>query len=224
MVGRCLQFGIVLDENVSLDGLKKFPVVCLPNVAILSNQEVALLNDYVRQGGKLLISGQTGQFDAMGTPLHNSALTDLIGADVVRRLETEDNWVSVDASPRNFLSPPKSCRMNLRPDWNFLVKGPATVYKPTTAKSLGKLYAPDRTNRQKEGKMHTEWPMSAGQSVGPAVLINQVEKGLVVTCAASPDYASASEHALVEDRILFPQSVSIATRLNGESKSMRPQM
>ena len=51
--------------------------------------------------------------------------------------------------------------------------------------------------------MPTDLPMSAGETVGPAVLINRVGDGLVVTCAASPDYASASEHALVEDRILF---------------------
>ena len=45
--------------------------------------------------------------------------------------------------------------------------------------------------------------MSAGEFVGPAVLLNRVGKGTVVTCAASPDNACASEHALVEDRILF---------------------
>jgi hypothetical protein len=91
----------------------------------------------------------------------------------------------------------------LRPDWRFLVEGPATVYQPTTAKAFGNLYEPDRTSRQQQGRMHTDWPMSAGESVGPAILLNRVGKGQVVTCAASPDYASASEHALVEDRILF---------------------
>jgi hypothetical protein len=51
--------------------------------------------------------------------------------------------------------------------------------------------------------MGTDWPMSADAAVGPAVLIHRVGKGTVVTCAASPDYAVASEHALVEDRILL---------------------
>ena len=197
-----LQFGVVLDENVSLEGLQKFPVVCLPNVAILSDKEIGLLGEYVKQGGKLLITGQTGQFDAMGAPLKNSAIAELIGGNVTRCLETEDNWVSVEAATQ-LLESAKMLSHALPSDWKFLVKGPATVYEPTTAKSFGKLYAPERTNRQKEGKMHTDWPMSAGQSVGPAVLINHVDKGLVVTCAASPDDASASEHAIAEDRILF---------------------
>ncbi len=83
------------------------------------------------------------------------------------------------------------------------MKGPATAYEPTTARPFGQLYKPHRTSRQLDGKMHTAWPMSADTAVGPAILINRFGKGTVVTCAASPDYASASEHALVEDRILF---------------------
>ncbi len=188
-----LQFGVVLEENESLEGLKKFPVICLPNVGILSDREVDLFRDYVQQGGKLLVTGQTGQFGALGEALQDSVISQLIGAHVSRRLETEDNWVSVD----------QAWRGSLPPGWRFLVKGPATVYQPTTATELGMLYAPERTNRQLEGKMHTDWPMSAGERVGPAVLINRWGNGMVVTCAASPDYATAGEHSLVEDRILF---------------------
>ena len=95
------------------------------------------------------------------------------------------------------------CQTTCVLNWPFLVKGPATVYEPTTAKPFGKLYRPHRTQRQLQGKMGTEWPMSADVPVGPAVLVNQFGKGLVVTCAASPGYASASEHAIVEDRILL---------------------
>ena len=195
-----LQFGVVLDENASLAELKKFPVVCLPNAAILSDKEVDLLSDYVKQGGKLLITGQTGQFDAMGEPRQDAAIIELIGATVVRRLETEDNWVSVDAA--QFATSPCS-RLTCLPTGASWSKVRPRFTSPPRPRRSEDFYAPDRTNRQLEGKMHTEWPMSAGEAVGPAVLINRVGKGLVVTCAASPDYASASEHALVEDRILF---------------------
>ena len=136
-----VQFGVVLDENVSLAGLKKFPVVCLANVAILSSREVALLTDYVKQGGKLLITGHTGQFNAMGAPLPDTTLADLIGANVVRRLDSEDNWVRVDASLDNS-EPAATLSSQLRPDWQFLVKGPATVYQPTTAQSFGNCTPP----------------------------------------------------------------------------------
>ena len=195
-----LQFGVVLDENLSSKTLRRFPVVWLANVGILNQTEVVLLSDYVRHGGKLLITGQTGQFDSMGKPQQDSSLAELIGANAARRLDSDDNWISVDTPVQATAG---GLSKDLRPDWKFLVKGPATDYEPTTAKAFGKLYAPDRTLRQKQGEMHTQWPMSAGEHVGPAVLLNRFGQGAVVTCAASPDYASASEHALVEDRILI---------------------
>jgi hypothetical protein len=51
--------------------------------------------------------------------------------------------------------------------------------------------------------MGTEWPMSADCPVGPAILVHHVGQGTVLTCAASPDYATASEHAITEARTLF---------------------
>lgn len=55
--------GFPFDENLSLDDLKQFPVVCLPNAGILSDREVDLFRRYVEDGGKLLITGHSGQFD-----------------------------------------------------------------------------------------------------------------------------------------------------------------
>lgn len=197
-----LQFGVILDENVSLAGLQKFPVVCLPNVGHLTPREVALLTEYVQTGGKLLITGQTGQFDSLGQPLAAGTTEALIGAKVERRLDSDDNWLSLAADSSLVGTDPYRGR-ELLAGWPFLVKGPATVYTVKTATVSGQLRAPDRTNCQLQGRMGTEWPMSAGEVVGPAVLVNALGQGRVVTCAASPDYASASEHALVENRELF---------------------
>ena len=212
-----LLFGVLLDENVTLETLQKFPVVCLPNVAIVSNKEVDLLRSYVRLGGKLLITGQSGQFDSLGRPREpagvsttlpqthspktRSVLEELIGARAIERLESQDNWIHVD-TPSNDPQT-EALAADIQPDWPFLVKGPATVYEPTTATPFGKLYRPHRTNRQREGKMGTNLPMSADRPVGPAVLINSFGNGQVITCAGSPDYATASEYALVENRTLF---------------------
>jgi hypothetical protein len=197
-----LQFGVILDENMSLAGLQKFPVVCLPNVGHLSAREVALLTEYVTTGGKLLITGQSGQFDSLGQPLATGVLEDLIGAKVERRLDSDDNWVSL-AADSLLVGIDADRGRELNADWPFLVTGPATVYTAKTAAVWGNLRAPDRTYRQLQGRMGTEWPMSAGEVVGPAVLVNSVGQGRVVTCAGSPDYATASEHGLVENRELF---------------------
>ncbi len=49
--------------------------------------------------------------------------------------------------------------------------------------------------------------MSADQVVGPAVLVNRLGKGRVVTLAAAADCATAGEHHIVEARHLFRNAV-----------------
>jgi Hypothetical glycosyl hydrolase 6 len=207
MVFEHIPFGVVLDENAELETLQQFPVVMLPNAAILSEKEIALFRLFVQEGGKLLVTGQSGQFDRLGKPLAESALSELIGAKTSGRLESEDNWLRFSK-----LSESDSLiARDLRRDWPFLVEGPATIYSPTTAQPVGELLKPYRTTRQLEGKDQgkegTSWPMSADAQVGPAILINRVGKGLVLTFAASPDFATASEYQIVEARRLLGNAV-----------------
>lgn len=197
-------YGVVLDESVSLGRLKEFAVICMPGAGILSDQEIALLRRYVEGGGKLLITGQTGQFDQHGKPLAEPKLASLIGARVTGRSEVLDNWISLpnakDAEP---------LVEGIRPDWPFLVKGPATIYEPVTARAIGTLFKPHRTTRQLEGKEGTDWPMSPDSAVGPAALLHKVGEGTVLTLSASPDFASASEHQIVEARRWFANAVRL---------------
>lgn len=210
-----LPFGVVLDENVTLDTLRQFPVVCLPHAGILSQREVALLTRYVELGGNLLVTGHTGQFDRLGVPLEQSPLESLLGARATGRLESLDNWVRLttpQADAAVVAENQESLQLLSREiprDWPFLVKGPATVYEPTTAVSSGELLRPHRSPRQLAGQQTTEWPMSADEVVGPAALLNRVGKGRVLTLAAAADFATASEHHIVEARRLFRNAVRL---------------
>ena len=198
-----IPYGVLLDENVSEEGLRAFPVVILPNVGIISASEQMLLRHYVEAGGKLMVTGQSGQFDDLGKLLPESTLSELIGARVAGSLSSKDQWMSfAKEDERAGLLP-----SDLRSDWPFLVEGPATIYHPTTASLVGKLFKPQRTMRQQQGKEGTDWPMSADVSVGPAILLNQVGKGTVLTFAGSPDFATAGEHHTVEARRLLSQAV-----------------
>ncbi len=68
-----IPFGVLLDENATVEMMREYPVVCLANTGIVSERELALLRDYVTQGGNLIITGQSGQNDALGRPLANTA-------------------------------------------------------------------------------------------------------------------------------------------------------
>ena len=198
-----LQFGVLFDESLSPAGLDRFPVVCLPNAAIMSQSEVDLLRQYVERGGGLIVTGQGGQLDRFGQPLAESTLSELIGATAKGRLDSTDNWVRL----KKAVGAPARLSTDLRLDWPFLVKGPATVYEPTTAEPIGELLKPHRTVRQLEGRMGFSWPMSADSAVGPALLVNRIGKGTVVTFAVSPDFSTAGEHPVVEARKLLVNAV-----------------
>lgn len=204
-----IPWGVVLEENLSLETLNRFPLVLLPNAAILSERELALLRTYAEGGGKLLITGQSGQFDHLGRPQAESGLSELTGAKVKGRLESLDNWVrfSPASDTARILGTPRDAFSETRADWPFLVKGPATIYEPVTAVPVAELLKPHRTTRQLEGREGTDWPMSADRPVGPAVLVNHVGKGTVLTFACSPDFATASEHHIVEARKLIAHAV-----------------
>jgi len=228
-----LGFGFVFDETLSPEALKQFPVVCLPNAAIVSEREADVVRRYVEEGGKLLITGQSGQFDRMGKPLAASTLESLIGAKVKGRAEGSDNWMRFSASgipgsgtmlfadsPEGEASRHRALHAQnlalapamLRPgpaDWPFLVRGPATIYEPTTATPVGELLDSHRASLANPEAYNIDWPLSARQVVGPAVLINSVGQGTVLTFAGSPDFATASEHHIVEARKLFANAVRL---------------
>lgn len=197
-------WGILLDENLTAERLRWFPVVLLPNAAILSDREISLLRAYVDGGGNLILTGFSGMLGWRGESREESALAELAGAHLVRRLASLDNWVRFrghSEGPGSVLS------RGIQEQWPFLVKGPAAVLEPTSAQPIGELLQPFRTTRQREGRAGTDWPMSADSPVGPAILLNRIGKGKVLTFACSPDCATASEHHIVEGRRLLVNAV-----------------
>lgn len=212
-------YGVVLDENLSLERLQQFPVIMLPGVTVLSSAEVELLRRYVEQGGHLLVTGWSGCADRWGEVAGGTALEALIGARLAGVLPSDDNWVAFPDAPgdtRVSDRPQMSdgawrsrLTAGIRPDWPFLVMGPAAVYQPTTAASYGELWRPHRTLRQQRGEEGTDWPLSAEEAVGPAALWHRLGQGQVLTLACAPGFATAGDYALVEARRLLCQAVGV---------------
>lgn len=207
MVYAHLPWGVLHEENLSLDTLRQYPVVLLPNVAILPERLRPLLRRYVEEGGNLLLTGLTGSLDLWGQPGGDLTLGELAGARLVRPLDSTDNWVRFPAGSEVVdgieLAP------GGRTDWPFLVRGPALILEPTTATPVGELLKPHRTTLHQQGRYNADWPLSADAPVGPAALLHQVGKGRVLTLAASPDWATASDHHTVEARRLLVQAVRL---------------
>jgi len=215
MVYEHIPWGVLLDENCNAEKLKQFPVVILPNTGILSQDEINMFRNYVEGGGQLILTGLTGCFDKFGN-IGKYLLEPLTGCEFVSRIEGEDNWVSLEP-----LQSEEEARLSIeiehttvnKEDYKnaltmpVLVKGPTGIFKSTTAQSVGKLWKAYRTQRQIEGKEGTDLPMSPEAVVGPAIFINQIGKGTVLTFACSPDYATGSEYALPECRKLLINAI-----------------
>jgi hypothetical protein len=217
MVYEHIPWGVIHEENVSLETLKKFAVVLLPNAGILSDSEGSLLRRYVEEGGNLIATGLTGSHDRMGQLQGKSSLETLIGARFVRKLDSTDNWVKLNALPATAEALIKDIphARHLTPGTNliqsipFLVRGPAAVFEPATATPIGELLKPHRTTLHAQKRYNEDWPLSADSPVGPAILLNTVGKGKVLTIAASPDWATASDHHIVEARKLLANAVHL---------------
>ena len=200
-----LSYGVVLDENLTLAGIRRFPTLLLPNTEILSAKEIDIFRQYVGEGGNLIVTGQTGTRSRMGEPSLTAcdASEALIGGKASASLASKDNWVAFDNTTPTVLT------RDIPTVWKFLVEGPAVAYTCTTASPLGNLMEPERTTLQKQGKDTSDWPMSAGRSVGPAALLNRIGKGRVLTLACSPDFATASDHHITEARRLLRNAVQM---------------
>ncbi len=206
MVYDHLTWGVVLDETLDLENLRKFPVLVLSDVAVLSDQEKEILTSYAREGGSLVVTGVTGCYDRYGNRRERRALEELIGAEVKEVINARDNYFQLDAT----LGETGITLRGIEPDWPHLAYGPAVAYVPRDAQAFGSLRKGIRTTRMLAGLESTDFPYPAGESAGPAVLVRSLGKGRVITLAVSPGYASGSEYRAPEPRLLLAAVVRAA--------------
>ncbi|MCL5019795.1 MAG: beta-galactosidase trimerization domain-containing protein, partial [Patescibacteria group bacterium] len=160
-----ITMGMVMDENVSPERLKEFPVVYIPNAPVLTEKEVSLFEDYVSEGGNLLMTGLTGLCDRYGKLQNRSLLSKLVGARLVRSyMEFPDNYIRLSRSLNE--GEGKYLLNDIPPDWPMLTYGPLAAFEPDEAQVFGELMI---AHRSKENQWSRH--MSPDRVVGPAVLI-----------------------------------------------------
>lgn len=189
--------GMVMDENVSAERLARFPVVYLANTAILSEREVALLTEYVEGGGNLIATGLAGLCDRYGRLQKQSTLADLLGIKVTR-VETEhgDNYIRLPHSLST--GDAKVLLTDVPAGWTMLVQGPIVGCEPVGGTPYGESLVAYRS--QDNGWVAH---MSAGEKVGPAVVVNARCKGRAVYVPSALDAAYAGDYRMPEHRNLL---------------------
>jgi hypothetical protein len=74
-------FDFVHEDRLDPERLSKYRALVLPNIAILSDRQSRQIADYVRSGGSIMASFETGLYDEDLNPRANSALADLLGIE-----------------------------------------------------------------------------------------------------------------------------------------------
>ncbi len=72
-------FDFVHEDRLELERLARYRALLLPNVAMLSDAQCKQLGDYVRAGGSLMASFETGLYDENLKPREDFGLADLMG-------------------------------------------------------------------------------------------------------------------------------------------------
>ena len=156
-----VQMGI-LNSEVFLKTINDYNAIILADQRILNDKECEAIRDFVRSGGALIATGETGTRDTDNNPLKNFSIADVLGID--------------------YLEPPKKelcyLRFNSRnekygiPEMDIKTGGKYVRIKTTTAKTLLELV-----------------PAYKGQFApvelpeGPGVTINTYGKGKAIYCA-----------------------------------------
>lgn len=94
-----LSFHIPYEVIFSLDDLSQFHTVILPNTGCMSSSDIEKVNQFVRKGGNVIVTGETGEYDEWGySRLQNLfdknviRVPELIGAAYYREVQPFGPW------------------------------------------------------------------------------------------------------------------------------------
>lgn len=159
-----LQNGI-LNSQVCTESLQDYRLLILSDQRILSVREMAKIRQFVRDGGALLVTHETGTRDGKNGKLADFALADMLGVQYLGSPETANCYLRVTPELKKFGLPVMDVEAG----------GSYTRVALTSARKLLDLAPPYQ--KAKSGPPD-ETPE------GPGVTINAYGKGKVLYCAA----------------------------------------
>ena len=83
-----IPFDVILDKDLSTQGLSKYKVLVLANAACLSDSQVAEIKAFAEKGGGILAEFETGWYDELGRRRSENPLAHLLGVASIENLMT----------------------------------------------------------------------------------------------------------------------------------------
>jgi len=102
-----------------------FSLLILPNIGVMSTQQVKQINAFVQKGGNLLATGESSLFNEWGEPLADYALSDVFGAHL-KKLDKADT----EADEKLAWGESYHTYLRLAPELRAEVDGPTNGKEP----------------------------------------------------------------------------------------------
>lgn len=111
-------------DHIDRDAVR-FSALILPNLAALSDEQIAGVRRFVERGGGLLATGESTLCNESGEPRPDFALADLFGAHVMERRSAV-----TDAERRRWMSETRHTYLRISPELRARVYGPQVGTEP----------------------------------------------------------------------------------------------
>jgi len=176
-----IPFDIVLDRHINKESLSKYSLLVLPNVACLSDEQIAAIREYVKGGGGLLATYETSTMIWFGDRREDFGLADVFGVNYIEPLVSHtQSYLKV--SGRHPVTEDVSGDIPI-PFWG---KGQQIRVKPRAgAEVLAKIVLPYHEPTRERFISHSNPP--AVETDDPAIVANRYGEGRVVYIAGQLD-------------------------------------
>lgn len=176
---------LIYDEPTLRRELSQQSAVVIPEQCLLEDATIAALDQYVREGGRLLVTGRSGWWDEQYRWQGQGRLAHILGLEIVETLPSPISYTRLAPELRDLQG---------LPDMPLQLWGTAVRVQARTAQSLADLIGP-RAEVWRDGiqdEEHWQHYTTFGacppgqESVGPAITINHYGKGIAGFIAIDP--------------------------------------
>jgi hypothetical protein len=171
----------ILDDQLSRERLQRYALVLLPNVRCMSDPEIELLQDYVREGGNVLATYATSLYDAAGKERPDYGLQALFGVNYAGRKENtrKDNFQYILRKQHPVVAP-DSANTEL-----LFNAGYTALCKPAAGAEVICTWVPTIPNQPPDKSWVEKFPTEF-----PTLVENKYGKGRALYFANQPDVMS----------------------------------
>ena len=187
----------IADDQVSKERLARYKVIVLANVRSLSDAELALIKEFVGNGGNIVATYETSLFNSDGVKRQDFGLAEVFGCSFTgEKINTRKDFYQVIADPTHYIVSPDSQQTQLliNAGYTLICKAAPTAKKICT-------YNPVVHNQPPEKAWTNAWAREY-----PTVLENTYKQGKSIYFANQPDLITF-EFAHPDVRNLLARSV-----------------